>query len=231
MSIPVVDWNDNEQVVRAVRPECFIQMFYSNPATYIVSGGFAYTGGNFATPEEAWAYTRQHPSVQAYEAIHSPAKRLAEKVQDGGFEAWWSWQDTESLEPGMVYARAKYHSRAAWDAALASHAECVDCRDYENNIRTWIEQLGGNPGAVYISTELERLISTLASHAQGETVTWRVDWHSFGSGTYPRYRDSEKSARAAFDGETLGRFDKVTLVRISTTTTETVVAERKAGAQ
>ena len=196
MSIPVVDWNDNEQVVRAyfsstgytaLTPAPVGVEETGKPETcrWAIGFGLNYYSSWLPTIAEAWESARQHPSVQAYEAIHNPAKRPAEKVQDGGFEAWWERQPAAMRYTGML--TTKDIGRNAWDAALASHA-------------------------------------------QGETVTWRVDWHSFGSGTYPRYRDSEKSARAAFDGETLGRFDKVTLVRISTTT-ETVVAERKAGAQ
>jgi hypothetical protein len=40
---------------------------------------------------------------------------------------------------------------------------CVDCRDYEANIRGWIEQLGGDTGTKYISLELERLIDALVA--------------------------------------------------------------------
>jgi hypothetical protein len=48
----------------------------------------------------------------------------------------------------------------------AESSKCVVCRDYEANIRDWIEQLGGNPDEQYISLELERLIDAVASSSQ-----------------------------------------------------------------
>ena len=52
-------------------------------------------------------------------------------------------------------------SAGAEKGAGKAKKTCVDCRDYEENIKGWIEQLGGNPETSYLSLELERLIDAL----------------------------------------------------------------------
>ena len=200
MSIPVVDWNDNEQVVRAyfsstgytaLTPAPVGVEETGKPETcrWAIGFGLNYYSSWLPTIAEAWESARQHPSVQAYEAIHNPAKRPAEKVQDGGFEAWWERQPAAMRYTGML--TTKDIGRNAWDAALASHA-------------------------------------------QGETVTWRVEPQ--GSVIHDYSWSRALASTCATKELALEDADKwlqdrnvvCRIVRISIT--ETVVAERKAGA-
>lgn len=44
---------------------------------------------------------------------------------------------------------------------INSHAKpCVDCLDYEQNIKAWIEKLGGDSSSEHISLTLESLVDT-----------------------------------------------------------------------
>jgi len=63
--------------------------------------------------------------------------------------------------------RCGWECRIEWAAPVASQAPapkvCVDCRDYEENIRGWIEKLGGDAAASHISIELEQQLSAALS--------------------------------------------------------------------
>ena len=202
MSIPVVDWNDNEQVVRGRWPGAFsLGVIWAS-----VSSRDAWVNGTEEMPEangylgKDWHQARQHTSVQAYEAIHNPAKRPAEKVQDGGLSD--------------DYRPSKFH---------LSNAE--------------VRALGIIGGGAVENIALELLAfrnaphaAALASHAQGETVTWRVD-RLLAEGVCAGRWLTEDRPRSEQNGLKLLNLLSGEYRLVEITTSERVVAERKAGAQ
>jgi hypothetical protein len=80
--------------------------------------------------------------------------------------AWFAWK-VRSMEPEPATAQG-------------DKDVCVDCRDYEGNIRDWIEQLGGDTDTKYLSLELERLIDEIAEQREPKpTEGFEAAWKEF----------------------------------------------------
>lgn len=90
------------------------------------------------------------------------------------------WYDHSQFKPmpeyreSFVYLKSMYESRTRElrkaQSSIASLANkqngiCVDCRDHENNLKVWIERLGGDSTSKHLSLTLESLLDSKPSPA------------------------------------------------------------------